>query len=344
MWERLINMWVPSRNRFPMSFPLIRLDTNENPYGASPKAILAYLRCAGKLNRYPDYEEYKSVLSSRLGLSPENVLPAPGSDRGLQVLLQYLSKSYERVVIPSPTFLMYTRFSSLCFERVERVACWLGRDWDSVLSLSGKDAVLLIGSPNNPTGEVVGESLVKRLLQEFGMVVLDEAYYEYYGVSMVPLLRDFENLVLVRTFSKAYGLASLRSGYLVGSKRVLKEVAEYTGPFDVPAPAVEASKAALQDEGWLRMVVDATLSNRTRMLRELNSIEGVGAYDSNANYVLVRVGDAKSVFEKLLEKRIVVRLVTPEWGGTGESFLRVTVGSWREVSLFICALRNVLQN
>jgi len=344
MWEMLINMWVVTGDMSPMPLPLIRLDTNENPYGASPKAILAYLRHAGKLNKYPDYEGYKSILASRLGLDPENVLPAPGSDRGLQVLLQYLSKNYERVVIPSPSFLMYTRFSRLCFEKVERVACWLGRGWDSVLSRSGRDAVLLMGSPNNPTGEVVEESLVKRLLQEFGMVVLDEAYYEYCGVSMVTMLRDFENLVVVRTFSKAYGLAGLRSGYLVGCQRVVKGVAEYTGPFDVPAPAVEASKAALQDDDWLKMVVGATISNRARMLKELNRVDGVIAYDSKANYVLVKLENAESVFEKLLANRIVVRLVTPEWGGTGESFLRVTVGALREVCLFTCALKSVLQN
>lgn len=327
-----------------MQFPLIRLDTNENPYGASPKAVLAYLRCSKRLNRYPDYEEYRSVISSHLGLVPESILPAPGSDRALQVLLQYLSKSYERVVIPSPSFLMYTKFSRLCFKKVERVVCWLGRDWDSVLKHSGRDAVLLAGSPNNPTGEVIDESLVKRLLQEFGMVVLDEAYYEYCGVSMVPMLNDFENLVVVRTFSKAYGLASLRSGYLVGSQRIVKEVGEYTGPFDIPAPAVEASKAALQDSEWLKMVVEKTIANRVLMIEELNNIDGVEAYDSKANYVLVRVKDAKSVFEKLVSNRILVRLVTPEWGGTEESFLRVTVGTLREVGLFTCALKNALQN
>ncbi|MCS7138486.1 MAG: aminotransferase class I/II-fold pyridoxal phosphate-dependent enzyme [Crenarchaeota archaeon] len=327
-----------------MTFPLIRLDTNENPYGASPKAMIAYLRYAGKMNRYPDYEEYKSFLSSRIGLESENILPVPGSDRGLQILLQYLAKRYERVVIPSPSFLMYTKFSRLCFRNVEHIACWLGRDWDGVLSRSGTDAVLLLGSPNNPTGEVIKEGLVKRLLNEFGIVVVDEAYYEYYGVSMIPLLRDFENIVVVRTFSKAYGLAGLRSGYLVGSRRLIKEVNEYTGPFDIPAPAVEASKAALQDEDWLKTVVEKTIANRTLLLRDLKSMDGVYAYDSKANYVLIRVNDAKSVFEKLLSNRIIVRLVTPEWGGTEESFLRVTVGALREVNLFTCALRNALRN
>ncbi|MBO3769718.1 MAG: aminotransferase class I/II-fold pyridoxal phosphate-dependent enzyme [Thermoproteota archaeon] len=332
------------RDIVPMTFPLIRLDTNENPYGASPKAIIAYWKYAKTVNRYPNYEEYKNLLSSHLGLEPDNVLPVPGSDRGLQVLLQYLSKYYERVVIPSPSFLMYTRFSRLCFKKVEHVPCWLGRDWSSVLNRSGSDAVLLMGSPNNPTGEVVDENLVKRLLEEFGIVVVDEAYYEYYGVSMVPLVRDFENIVIVRTFSKAYGLAGLRSGYLVGSRRIVGEVTGYTGPFDIPAPAVEASKAALQDVDWLRMVVEKTNANKALLIKDLNSMDGVYAYDSKANYVLVRVGDAKSIFEKLLANRILVRLVTPEWGGTEESFLRVTVGALREVNLFTCALRNALRN
>ncbi|MEM3712874.1 MAG: aminotransferase class I/II-fold pyridoxal phosphate-dependent enzyme [Thermoproteota archaeon] len=327
-----------------MTFPLIRLDTNENPYGASPKAMMAYFKYAGRVNRYPAYEEYKNILSSHMGLEPESILPVPGSDRGLQVLLQYLSKKYERVVLPSPSFLMYTKFSKLCFKKMERIACWLGRDWDNVLSHSDDDAVLLMGSPNNPTGEVVDEGLVQRLLKEFGMVVLDEAYYEYYGISMAPLLKDFENLVIVRTFSKAYGLAGLRSGYLVGSQRIVREVVEYTGPFDIPAPAVEASKAALQDEDWLRMVVEKTKANKDILLKYLSSMDGVYTYDSKANYVLLRVKDAKSVFEKLLANRILVRLVTPEWGGTEESFLRVTVGTLREVSLFACALRNALQN
>jgi histidinol-phosphate aminotransferase len=327
-----------------MTFPHIRLDTNENPYGASPKAVLAYLRNAGNLNRYPDYEGYRAILSSRLGLYPENILPTPGSDRGLQILLQCLSKKYGRVVIPSPSFLMYTRFSKLYFKEVERVACWLGRGWSRVFDRSGRDAVLLLGSPNNPSGEVVDEGTLRRVLQEFGVVVLDEAYCEYYGVSMTSMLRDFDNLAIVRTFSKAYGLAGLRSGYLLGSQSILREVSEYTGPFDIPAPAVEASKAAFQDEEWLRIVVEATLANREKMIRELGRMEDVKVYDSKANYVLISVMDAEGVFKRLLANNIRVRLVTPEWGGIEESFLRVTVGTLMEVGLFLCALKSALRS
>lgn len=327
-----------------MTFPLTKLDTNENPYGASPKALLAYLRSARCVNRYPDYTEYRRLISSRIGVSPEQVFPTPGSDRGLQVLLQCLSKTYERVVIPSPAFLMYLRFSRPFFRRVEQASCWLGRNWDDVLNRSGSNAVLLMGSPNNPTGETVEKNLVEKLLEEFGMVIVDEAYSEYCGNSLVPMLKEFENLVLARTFSKAYGLASLRSGYLVGSTSILKEAEEYTGPFDVPAPAVEASKAALEDEWWLRTVVEATSSNRIRMVNSLSQIEGVKPYDSKANFVLISVRDAQNVFEKLLASNIRVRLVTPEWGGVEEKFLRVTVGTLTEVDRFLCALRSVMQS
>lgn len=334
-------MWVGKGN-IPTMNPPIRLDTNENPYGPSPMAVIAYLKSARCINRYPDYGKYREFLSSRLGLSPENVLPTPGSDRGLQISLQCLSKLYERIVIPSPSFLMYTRFSKLYFQRVERVPSWLGRGWDDILGLSGKDAVLLMGSPNNPTGEVVGENIIRKFLEEFGMVIVDEAYFEYYGKSLVPILGDFENLVLSRTFSKAYGLAGLRCGYLVGSAEIIKGVEAFAGPFDVPAPAVEASKAALQDEGWLRMVVETTSSNRSYMMDGLNQVDGVKAHDSKANYLLLQVEDAQSISEDLASKDIRVRLVTPEWGCIDREFLRVTVGTLREVNYFLCALRRAL--
>lgn len=327
-----------------MKFPQIRLDTNENPYGASPRAIIAYFKTARHLNRYPDYKEYREFLSNRLGLQAGEVLPTPGSDRGLQVLLQYLSKNYRRVVIPSPAFLMYTRFSRLFFERVEQAHSWLGRGWDAVFSLSGKDAVLLIGSPNNPTGEVVEESVMKRFLEEFGMVVVDEAYAEYCGSSLIQILSGFNNLILVRTFSKAYGLASLRSGYLVGEESVLKRVEETMGPFDVPAPAVEASKAALEDEEWLRMVVEATCLNKAYMIKGLNRLGGVKAQDSKANYAPVYVEDALRVFEGLLAENIRVRVVTSEWGGVEEAFLRVTVGTMMELKRFLQCLGRVLES
>lgn len=327
-----------------MKFPSIRLDTNENPYGPSPKAILAYLKSVKNIHIYPDYREYRELLSSRLGLRADEVLPTPGSDRGLQILLQCLSKTYRRVVIPSPAFLMYTRFSRLFFNKVEQAPSWLGRDWDAVSSLSGKDAVLLAGSPNNPTGDVVEESVARRLLEEFGMVVVDEAYTEYWGNSLISMTSDFDNLILARTFSKAYGLASLRSGYLAGESSVLKRVEEATGPFDVPTPAVEASKAALEDEEWLRMVVEATSLNKAYMLSELNRMNRVKAYDSKANYVLVSVENAQMVFENLLADNIRVRVVTPEWGGVEEAFLRVTVGTMMELKIFLQALRRVLQS
>jgi len=325
-----------------MKFPQIRLDTNENPYGASPRAVLAYIKAARCMNRYPDYTEYREVLSSRLGLQAAEVLPTPGSDRGLQVLLQELSKNYRRVVIPSPAFLMYTRFSRLFFNKVEQAPSWLGRGWDTVLGLSGRDAVLLLGSPNNPTGEAIEESIAERFLEEFGMVVVDEAYAEYCGNSLIRILSGFDNLILVRTFSKAYGLASLRSGYLVGERSMLRRVEEAMGPFDVSAPAVEASKAALEDEEWLKMVVEATSLNRAFMINWLKRLNGVKAYDSKANYVLVCVEDAQRIFEKLLAENIRVRVVTPEWGGVEEAFLRVTVGSMIELKIFLEALGRVL--
>lgn len=333
----------PKRDSVPMKFPQIRLDTNENPYGASPRAIMAYFKAARNLNRYPDYGDYKEFLSNHLGLRAGEVLPTPGSDRGLQLLLQCLSKKYRRVVIPSPAFLMYTRFSRIFFEEVERVPSWLGRGWDAVFGLSGKDAVLLIGSPNNPTGEVVEESVVKKFLEEFGVVVVDEAYVEYCGSSLIPILGSFNNLILIRTFSKAYGLAGLRSGYLLGEESVLRGIEEIMGPFDVPAPAVEASKAALEDEEWLRMVVESTSLNKAYMIRELNELSGVEAKDSKANYVSVYVGDALGVSERLLAESIRVRVVTPEWGGVEKAFLRVTVGAMMELKYFISCLRRVLK-
>jgi histidinol-phosphate aminotransferase len=325
-----------------MTFPLIKLDTNENPYGPSPKAILAYLRSARFLNRYPDYVEYRRIISSRIGVEPEQVFPTPGSDRGIQLLLQCLSKNYERVVIPSPAFLMYLRFSKPFFRKVEQASCWLGRGWEEVLKRSGKDAVLILGSPNNPTGETVERKLAEAFLEEFGIVVVDEAYSEYCGESLAPLLNQFENLVLARTFSKAYGLASLRSGYLAGNQSILRKAEEYAGPFDVPAPAVEASKAALEDEWWLKTVVEATSANRSRMINGLSRVDGVKPYDSKANFILLKVNDAQNVFEKLLANNIRIRLVTPEWGGIEEKFLRVTVGTLTEVDQFLCGLRRVM--
>jgi len=334
----------PKRDMAPMTFPLVRLDTNENPYGASPKAILAYLRSSRFLNRYPDYAGYRRLISDRIGVGPEQVFPTPGSDRGIQVLLQCLSKNYDRLVIPSPGFLMYLRFSKLFFKKVEQASCWLGRSWDDVLRCSGKDAVLILGSPNNPTGETIEKKTVEKLLEEFGVVIVDEAYAEYCGESFAPMLNEFENLVLARTFSKAYGLASLRSGYLAGNQSLIRKAEEYAGPFDVPAPAVEASKAALEDEWWLKTVVEATSANRSRMVNSLSRVDGVTPYGSKANFILLKVNDAQSVFEKLLANNIRVRLVTPEWGGVEEKFLRVTVGTLLEVDYFLCALRRVVQS
>lgn len=301
----------------------IKLDANESPYGFSRA-----LRALGalKTNRYPDPEarDLRRVLGRQWGVDEDNILHGNGSDE----LIFYLVATFGGpVLFPVPTFSMYGVISSIFGEKT------VGVPLDGRFRLDGvgmlrevrrfRPRLIFLSSPNNPTGNSFAPRLVEAMIRESGgIVVVDEAYQPFSRrASLIPLIERFPNLVVMRTLSKV-GLAALRTGFIVGRREVVTEVNRVRLPFNVNALSQAVAVHVLKSPAALARVVSAVVQERERLFSGMGKIKGIRAFPSDANFILFRVRQARSVYEALLEKGILIR----DLSHTIEDCLRVTVG------------------
>ncbi len=316
----------------------VKLDANESPYGLK-EALKAVGRIA--TNRYPDPEAktLKAVLAKDLGVTPRNLLQGNGSDE----LIYYLIATFGGPVLyPVPTFSMYGIISQALGEKKKEIPLDRGFDIDLDRMMAAlrtvKPKLVFLSSPNNPTGNCFSyEKILKIIEGSKGIVVVDEAYQPFSGgKGFVPLLRDFRNLVIMRTLSKI-GLAALRFGLLVADEEVIDEVNKVRLPFNVNALSQAVAIEALKKKKALKAAIHAIADERDRMLGAMYTIPGVTPFPSEANFILFRVDDAGRVYGRLLEEGILVRNISDAVSGC----LRVTVGTPRDNALFLRALRKI---
>ena len=317
----------------------IKLDANESPFDF-PGALNAV--SAVSTNRYPDPagKNLRRSISRWIGSEPSNLLLGNGSDE----LISYLIMTFGGpVVFPQPSFSMYGLIAHALGER--RIAVALDKDFDldedRMLSTIKKDRphLIFLSSPNNPTGNCFSAEKVLRIIETSrGIVVVDEAYQPFAGGSgMLPLLKDYKNLVILRTLSKI-GLAALRLGFMVADERIIAEVNKVRLPFNINSFSQAVAAAALKDKGLLRRHIRSIVSERSRLYRQMTGIVGVHPYPSEANFILFRTESADTVYQRLLKKGILVRNL----GGVADGCLRVTVGTAAENSAFLNALATIM--
>jgi histidinol-phosphate aminotransferase len=313
----------------------IKLDANESPYGFS-----AALKAVAKIatNRYPDPQArgLRSLLAGELGVRQENILQGNGSDE----LIYYLIATFGGpVLFPVPTFSMYGIISQALGER--KISVPLDKtfdlDTDRMLRTVGKEKprLIFLSSPNNPTGNCLStDRILKIIAASRGVVVVDEAYQPFSSEKgFLPLMKDYRNLVIMRTLSKV-GLAALRLGFLVADPAIVEEVNKVRLPFNVNSLSQAVAAEALKNRPGFRSIVRAVISERKRLLEQMEKIEGIQPFPSEANFILFRVGDPDRVSRALLRKGILVRNIKD----TVKGCLRVTVGTPAENTAFLKAL------
>lgn len=334
--------------RVPVYEGVVKLDANENPYPFPAhvrEAIFAAIDDHA-FTRYPDAgaQALRVALARYAGVQPENVLVGNGSDEIiLNVLLTFGTGG--RVLIAEPTFSMYRIHSIVAGAEpvgVPRTADF-AVDTAGLLAAAREGArIIIVCSPNNPTGNVVSQEEIERLLQEFsGLVVVDEAYAEFAGVSAVGLLSRYSRLVLLRTFSKAFGLAGLRVGYMLAGEDVVRAVWRVKQPFNLNTFSQLAALAVLSapDIFWER--IRSICRARDELYARLAALPGVTAFPSRANFILFRTPlAAEQVYAGLLHRGILIRNVD---GPLLPGCLRVTVGQPEENRRFLEALEDVLR-
>ena len=338
---------LPGANR------VIRLASNENPLGASPRVQAAYSVRSGELNRYPDgaHRELRETIARVHGLEPDRLVCGAGSDELITLLVRAYAGPGDEVLHSAHGFLMYAiATKGAGATPVSAPERDLTADVDALLArVSPKTRALFLANPNNPTGSYLPAAELKYLresLPEQVLLVIDAAYAEYVEAADyepgVALVRDHDNVVMLRTFSKIHGLAALRLGWAYCSEAVTDVLNRLRGPFNVSEPALAAGVAALEDDGH----VSRSRAHNTRWLSWFSAEAaglGYGVPPSIGNFVLLRVPDAPgrdagAVMAHLRSEGILVRAMAPY--GLPES-LRITIGTEEDMRAVAAALAGI---
>ncbi len=326
---------------------IVKLASNENPLGMSPKARAAVIAAVAGVERYPDQFDLSNALSERLGLPMERIVLGNGSNDVLDLAARAFLAPGRSSVFSRHAFAVYPLATmSAGGECIQVAAKDYGHDLDAMLAAVRSDTrIVWIANPNNPTGTFLPSAELKAFLTALSqdvVVVLDEAYNEYLPTSLrsdtVAWLAEFPNLIITRTFSKVYGLAGLRVGYALASAEVADLMHRVRQPFNVNNLALAAALAALDDHVFLAESFDLNRRGIEQILAGLKRL-GLAHIPAHGNFVTFRAGDAARVNQRLLQQGVIVR---PLANYGMPEHLRVTVGLESENLRFLDALEKSL--
>ncbi len=324
----------------------LRMDFNENTAGCSPK-VLERLRSltAEDLTRYPERAPLERRIAEFLALDPSQVLLTNGVDEAIHLLCSAYLEPGAEAVVPVPTFAMYELSAQAAGATVVRVPA--GGDFafpaDAILAaLSPRTRLIAIANPNNPTGAIAATAELVRIAQAEpnAAVLVDEAYFDFYGQTALSEIQRLPNLFVSRTFSKAYGLAGLRLGALIGAAEQIAWLRTVTSPYNVNAAALACLPIALEEQTYVRNYVAQVRAGREELRAALTQA-GVQSWPSEANFVLARFGNAREPFVAGMRRRgILVRDRHTDPGCAG--CVRITLGTNEHNRLLLAALRETL--
>ncbi len=329
----------------------IKLASNENPLGPSRKAVVAIEDAFMSLHRYPDGSNYylKEKLSKRLSVPPEALIFGNGSNEIIELLFRTFCVPGSEIVMGEPSFAVYPIISQAAGAVAVPVPLdsEFRHDLDAMAeAITDKTRIVFIANPNNPTGTIVGKEAFASFMKKVPdnvIVVMDEAYCEYVGSPDYPSSLEYvfngAPVVVLRTFSKIYGLAGLRVGYGITNPELVGYMDRVRQPFNVNGLAQAAALGALEDDEHLRSSIANNIEGYEYLLGELNEL-GLESVPSEANFFMIKVGDGKKVYSELLKAGVIVR---PMASYGLDEYIRVTIGLPEENTRFIAALKKVVR-
>ncbi len=320
----------------------LRLDFNENTLACSPKVRETLARIsAGALTRYPEREPVEAILAAHLGLRAEQVALTNGVDEAVHVLFETFLDAGDEVLMPVPTYTMYEVYASATDARTVTVqaADDLQFPFDRlVAAITPRTKMIAIANPNSPSGSVATRAQLIELARRApqAVVLVDEAYFHFYGETVMDLVGTLPNLVVARTFSKAYGLAGLRLGLLAGPVDLMRWVRRVLSPYSVNSLALACLPPAIEDTGYLEWYVSEVLAARAEFEAALDA-SGVRRWPSRANFILVDIGERHAEFVRLMrEAGVLVRERSSDPGCDGR--VRITIGTRDQMRQAVTAL------
>jgi histidinol-phosphate aminotransferase len=338
--------YVPGEQPQPGS-KIIKLNTNENPYPPSPKAIEVLRNLDGdRLRRYPDpfAREFCQAVSEALEVPADWIIVGNGSDDLLNILVRCCAEGSDRqVVYPMPTYVLYRTLSAMQPAAVVEIPYLEGFKLPTAELIAANGAITFIASPNSPSGHTVPLDDLRELARGVtGIVVVDEAYVDFAESSALPLVREFENAIVLRTLSKGYSLAGLRMGFGIANPKLLAGLFKVKDSYNIDAIAIALGTAAMRDREYKNACAEKVKASRTKLTADLKNL-GFTVLDSQANFVLATplTGNAEFLYLKLKERGILVRYFKQP--GL-EDKLRISVGTDEQNQILIEALVSLLSD
>ena len=322
----------------------LRLDFNENTIGCAPQVVRTLRRAltADWLSRYPEYEECRQTLAKYFGVSADEVLLSNGVDDAIKLVCDTYVDPGDILLIPAPTFPMYQFFHSVAGGKTTLVRYNedLQLPVEKILvALTKRTRWVALANPNNPTGTLISKGDLRTILRAAPdtLVLVDEAYFDFSGETVLPWINKFPNLVVTRSFSKAFGLAALRMGFVFANSKLLAMMRRAHGAFPVNSLALACALEAGKEEDYVRRYAQIVRANRAELCHALDAL-GVPYAPSAANFVFTRFGEkAPEIARRLRKRGILVR----DWSYDPHlrDCLRITIGSAAQTRLLIEELK-----
>jgi histidinol-phosphate aminotransferase len=324
----------------------LRLDFNENTVGCSPR-VLARLRkiTAEEIACYPEREPIEAIVADFLGINSNELLLTNGVDEAIHLLCETFLQAGDEALIVVPTFAMYEISAAATGARVIRVPA--GADFqfptaDLLSQVTSRTRLIAVANPNNPTGSIAEPASLLEIAKHVpqAATLVDEAYFEFYGQTLLAQRRSIPNLFVARTFSKAYGLAGLRVGVLTGSAEHISMVSKVSSPYNVNGVGLACLPTALADQDYVNQYVDQIRRGREELQHEF-ARWSVRYWPSQANFVLASFGPLKTpLIQSMRSRGILVRDRSRDYGCEG--CVRITLGTTEQTARLLQALRETL--
>jgi len=325
----------------------LRLDLNENTQPLPDYAIermVRFIRQVG-VQCYPDYCEFITKLSFYCGIQKDSISVTNGSDQGIDIILRTFLSPGDEMVIARPEFTMFGNIAHLLEARIAGVP--YGEEFRFPYetfheAVSSATRLIVVINPNNPTGTPVSLDYIEGLLQRFPEIpiLVDEAYYEYTGCTALKFLNRYDNLILLRTFSKAFAMAGLRLGYVIAKPELVAHFEKIRGPFAVNSVAIEAATAQIEHPEPMRAHVDEIMTLSKPFTIKFLEANGIAFFEGAANFLLVAMPDQKAMVTYLKSQGILVRSLH---GPRLEGLVRMGLGTLAEMHTVENAITSFLQ-
>lgn len=322
------------------------LDFNEKTVPPS-KNVLKKLReliDSDQIQLYPEYDDLCGKIATYSGVKKDQIMITNGSDQGIDLIFRTYTEKGDKVIIPSPSFAMFYQCSRVIGNKLGMPVYNEDGSFptDKVIkSIKTGVRLVVICNPNNPTGTAVElediEEIVKKALRFSAIVYVDEAYFEFCKITAIGLIDKYPNLIITRTFSKAFGLASLRIGYSISSSTNIAEMLKVRGPYDMNMPAVVAAQAVLDDLESLNEYINEVMNKAKPMVEEFFRKNNIEFYPSRANFLLFKMQKSSLLVEKLRSLGFLTRL---REGKRIDGTIRVTIGTVNQMKKFINQFKN----